>query len=246
MAMLKSLGQSITFALVATMMLITPQTRAQPPAHAATHTATRAANWNATVTRTPDDGYILGNPRAPLHLVAYISYTCPHCAEFEEQARAPLAIGMIGPGKGSLEIRPFLRNALDVVASLLAECGPPSKFFGNTQLLLARQRDWLAPIDKLSDAQKARWDQPDFGTRMRAIASDLGLYTLMEQRGFGRADLDRCLTDKALADRLAKHTQNAVDKDGVNGTPGFLIDNLLLTATYDWAALKPQLEARLH
>jgi protein-disulfide isomerase len=239
--MLKSLGQSITFALVAMMVLVTPPTRAQPPARTAAH----AANWNATVTRTPDDGYILGNPKAPLRLVAYISYTCPHCAEFEEQARAPLAIGMIGPGKGSLEIRPFLRNGLDVVASLLAECGPPSKFFGNTQVLLGKQREWLAPIDKLSDAQKARWDAPDFGTKMRAIAGDLGLYTLMEQRGYTRAELDRCLTDKALADRIAKHTQDAVDKDGINGTPGFLIDNKPLIATYNWEALKPQLDARL-
>ena len=244
--MLKTLGQSISLALVAALMLITPRGMAQPPAHATPRTAAHTANWNATVTRTPDDGYILGNPNARVHLVAYISYTCPHCAAFEQEARAPLAIGMIGPGKGSLEIRPFLRNGLDVVASLLAECGPPSKFYGNTQLLLARQREWLAPIDKLTDAQKARWDAPGFGEKMRAIASDLGLYALMEQRGYDRTDLDKCLANEALADRIAKHTQQAAEKDGVNGTPGFLIDNVLVADTYNWAALKPQLEARLH
>lgn len=222
-------------------LIVAPAIASPPARHAAA-----AVNWNAKVTRTPQDGYMVGNPAAPVHLVAYISYTCPHCAEFEAESRAQLAIGMIGPGKGTLEIRPFLRNVLDVTASLLAECGPPGKFFDNTQLLLARQAQWLAPINTLSDAQKARWDNPDFATRMRAIAGDLGLYTLMEQRGYSRAELDRCLADKPLADRIAKQTNDAVDQYDIKGTPGFLIDNVPLTATYTWAALKPQVEARLH
>lgn len=238
--MLRTLVQTCLLLLAGWLALAGPQALARPAA-----TPAHTVNWNGHVTKTADDGYILGNPAAPVHLVAYISYTCPHCAEFEAEAFAPLGLGMIGPGKGSYEIRPFLRNGLDVVAALLAECGPPTKFFGNTQLLLARQRDWLAPIDKLTEAQKARWDAKDFGTRTRAIASDLGLYTLMEQRGYDRAELDRCLADKALADRIAKHTQDASDKEFVNGTPSFLINGVPLAATYDWAALKPQLDARL-
>jgi protein-disulfide isomerase len=258
MPMLKTLGRPWLMALLAPILIVVapsalvvaptalvfaPPAMAKTPAAAPAHAA---GNWNTKVTRTADDGYILGNPDAPLHLVAYISYTCPHCAEFEAEAFAPLSIGMIGPGKGSFEIRPFLRNGLDVMASLLAECGPPSKFFGNTQLLLATQREWLEPIGKLTEAQKGRWDSPDFGTKMRAIASDLGLYTIMARRGYERVELDRCLADKPLADRMAKHTQEASDKEFVNGTPGFLINGVLLTATYDWAALKPQLDARLH
>jgi len=240
MTMLRTLVQTCLLLLAGWLALAGTQALARPAA-----TPAHTVNWNGHVTKTADDGYILGNPAAPVHLVAYISYTCPHCAEFEAEAFVPLGLGMIGPGKGSYEIRPFLRNGLDVVAALLAECGPPTKFFGNTQLLLARQRDWLAPIDKLTEAQKARWDAKDFGTRARAIASDLGLYTIMEQRGYDRAELDRCLADKALADRIAKHTQDASDKEFVNGTPSFLINGVPLAATYDWAALKPQLDARL-
>jgi protein-disulfide isomerase len=242
--MQKTLGTSMLLALAGWFALTVPPAMAKPAAQAAT--AAHATNWNATVTKTADDGYLLGNPAAPLHLVAYISFTCPHCAEFEAESFAPLGIGMIGPGKGSYEVRPFLRNGLDVVTSLLAECGPPSKFFGNTQLLLASQREWMEPIGKLTDAQKARWDGPDFAAKMRAIASDLGFYALMERRGYGRAELDRCLANKPLADRLAKHTQDAVDKDSVQGTPAFLIDGLPLTATYTWETLKPQIDARLH
>lgn len=231
----------LIFAIVAAWMgLAAPAAFAKPVAKPAT------ANWLATITRTPQEGYMLGNPAAGVHLVAYISYTCPHCAEFEAKAVDPLIVGMISPGKGTYEIRPFLRNGLDVVASLLAECGPQSKFFGNTQLLLATQREWMAPLGSLTDAQKARWDSPDFGTKMRAIAGDLGLYAIMARRGYDRVTLDRCLTDKAHADRLAKHTQDATEHDFIQGTPGFVLNDVPLTGTYTWETLKPQVEARLN
>ena len=230
-------------ALLATLIpgLITTPAMAKP----ATPPAPHAANWNGTITRTPNGGYLLGNPAAPLQLVAYISYTCPHCADFEAEADAPVRIGMIAPGKGSYEIRPFLRNGLDVVAALLAECGPPSKFFANTRLILSTQREWMAPAGSLTEAQKGRWESPDFATKMRAIASDLGLYAIMERRGYDRVELDRCLANKPLADRLAKQTQEASEKDFVQGTPAFLIDGVPLAGTYTWDSLKPQLDARL-
>ena len=228
----------VAVALALGAMIAAP-VQAAPPHPAA------QPNWLNTVTRTADDGYILGNPAAKVHVVAYVSFTCPHCAAFEAEAEAPLGVGMIAPGKGSLEFRPYLLNGLDVVVALMAECGPPSKFFGNAQLLFATQREWMAPLYKLTDAQKARWDAPDFGTKMRAIAGDMKLYDVMERRGYGRAELDRCLADKALADRLAKHTQDATDKDFVRGTPTFMIDGVPLTGTTTWETLKPQIEARL-
>ena len=209
------------------------------------HAAQGAPNWQATVTKTAEGGYRMGNPASGLHLVAYLSYTCPHCAEFEAQADAPLRIGMIMPGKGTIEVRPFLRNGIDVVASLLATCGSPAKFYGNTQMLLKTQGQWLAPMGQLTEAQKGRWESPDFATKMRAIASDLGLYTLMERRGYTRAELDRCLADKAEADRIAQRTNDAAEKEFINGTPGFLINGVTLTGTYTWESLKPQIDARL-
>lgn len=234
---------SIFAGLAACVVAITPMSaRAKPATRPA---APHAANWLGTVTRTAQEGYLLGNPAAKVHLVAYISYTCPHCAAFEAQAAGQLALGMIAPGKGSYEIRPYLRSPIDMVVSLLAECGSPAKFFGNTQLLLATQRDWMSPLGSLTEAQKARWESSDFGSSTRAIASDLGLYTLMARRGYDRVALDRCLTDKAHADRLARHTQDATDKDFVQGTPAFVLNDVPLTGTSTWDMLKPQIEARL-
>jgi protein-disulfide isomerase len=80
---------------------------------------------------------------------------------------------------------------------------------------------------------------------MRAIASDLGLYALMEARGYDRPAIDRCLADRPLADRLAKHTKEAADNDFVSGTPSFLLNGVPLSGTSTWATLKPQIDARI-
>ena len=202
-------------------------------------------NWNLAVTRTPLDSYILGNPAAPVKLVAYISYTCSHCAHFETESDAPLRIGLIGPGKGSLEIRSFLRDPVDLTVALLTHCGPPTKFFGTHSAFLRSQATWFAPAMALTEGQKKRWAEPDFKKRTQAIASDLKFYDIMARRGFNRGMVDACLADKGLADRLAKHTKEAGDKDFVTGTPSFLLDGLPLAGTSSWETLQPQVEARL-
>lgn len=202
-------------------------------------------NWNAVVSRTALDSHLLGNPNAPVKLVVYISYTCSHCARFEAESDAQLRIGMIGPGKGSIEVRNFVRDPVDLTVALLTHCGPVSKFFGNHSAFLRHQPTWLATAERLTDGQRQRWSNPDFNTRTRAIAGDLGLYTLMEARGYDRPALDRCLADRALAERLAKNTKEAGEKDFVAGTPSFLLGGVPLSGTSTWATLKPQIEARL-
>jgi 2-hydroxychromene-2-carboxylate isomerase len=94
-------------------------------------------------------------------------------------------------------------------------------------------------------AQRQRWTAGDFASRTRAIASDFHFYEIMATHGFDRPATDRCLANKALADKLAKGTQDAVDKDFVTGTPSFVLNGVPLSA-YTWEALKPQIEARLH
>lgn len=240
---LKTIGL-IMAALIGTALLAAAS-RPNPPSAAAPAGAGAKTNWNIVVARTALDSHLLGNPNAAIKLVEYISYTCPHCAHFAEESDAQLRIGFIAPGKGSIEVRSFVRDPVDMTVALLAHCGPPAKFFGNHSAFLRHQVTWMAPVERLTDAQRQRWSNPDFAARTRAIASDLGLYSLMEARGYNRPALDRCLADRALADRLAKNTKDAGEKDFVTGTPSFVLDGVPLSGTYSWAVLKPQIEARL-
>ena len=54
--------------------------------------APNGGDWTQTVVKTPEGGFRMGNPDAPLKIVEYGSRACPYCAEnadlAEMQARA--------------------------------------------------------------------------------------------------------------------------------------------------------------
>lgn len=204
-----------------------------------------ANNWNAVVTPTDHDSYVLGNPKAKIKLVAFISYTCPHCAAFESESEAPLRLSFIASGQGSLEVRSFVRDGVDMTVALLTHCGPPSKFFLNHAAFLGSQSAWIEPALKASPMQQQRWYSGELTKRLRYIATDFHFYQIMETRGYAHAEVDKCLANTALAKRLADETDKAAKDYAIPGTPAFLIDNTLLTGTFSWDVLRPQIEARL-
>ena len=211
----------------------------------AAQTKPAARNWNTTVTVTPDGHHVLGNPAAKVRLTQFVSYTCPHCADFEAQADAQLRLSFVATGKGAVEVRNFVRDPVDLTAALLTNCGPASKFFLNHTAFLRSQDKWIGPLANPSPAQRARWTSGTFAQRTRAIATDFKFYPIMASRGYTRQQIDKCLADEALANRLAAQTHEAQNKLSVSGTPSFAIDGDLLAGTHSWAALRPQLAARL-
>ncbi len=196
-------------------------------------------DWNQTVTVTAEGHHLVGNPDAPAKLVEYISYTCSHCADFETASHSQVSLGFIGIGKGSVEYRSFVRNPIDIAASLVVRCGAPSKFRANHALMLRRQKAWLRTP---TQAEEQRWSNPDFTAAMRAIARDMGFYALMEPRGYTRQQIDTCLADKQAASKLAAQTRTAMEVQGVQGTPSFVLNGTLLDQ-HDWASLRPALMA---
>jgi protein-disulfide isomerase len=214
-----------------------------PAHHAAAKPA--PADWNNKITLTPDGAHVLGNPDAGLKLTEYMSYTCPHCAHFEGEGVATMRLTMIAQGKGSLEVRHLLRDPIDMAVALLTNCVPPQRFFALHDAFLMQQDHWLAPAFKASQDQQKRWYEGTLPTRMRAVANDLRLYDFVATKGLNRTDADRCLTNEALAKRIAAQTEDATQKKGVESTPSFGINGVILAGTHDWASLKPQLDARL-
>lgn len=209
------------------------------PSHAGSE-----AVWLAHVTLTPDGSHLIGNPDAPVKLVEYMSYTCPHCAHFEAEGMPRLRLTGLASGKVSLEVRHFLRDPVDTTVALLTNCAPPQRFFGLHDLFLRTQPKWLAEASKHAGDQQQRWFNGPMPQRMRAIAGDLGFYDLMESQGIGRVAADRCLANEAMLKKLAEQTARA-STPSFEGTPSFAINGLMLAGTHDWNSLEPQLNARL-
>ncbi len=200
-------------------------------------------NWNAAVMLTPIGSHLLGNPEAEVKLVEYISYTCPHCAAFEIQGDGPMRLAYVSTGKLSVEVRHYVRDPVDLTVAMLTNCGAPAKFFLNHSAFMRGQASWIQPMTNSTPAQRQRWSSGDMISRRRAIASDFHLYEIMQQRGYERAVVDRCLADEAMAQRLAQQNV-AADRLGVEGTPSFVLNGALLHGTHDWSLLQPQLNAR--
>jgi protein-disulfide isomerase len=200
-------------------------------------------NWLTTVSVSPSGSHLIGNPSAPVKLVEYISYTCPHCAHFQKQSDVPMRLAYIQAGKVQVEVRHLIRDPIDMTIAMLTNCGPPSHFFANHNMFLQTQDKWAGLLSTATAAQKARWTTGDNAARMRAIANDFGFYAMMESRGYDRPQLDRCLADTAMANRIAAQTVEG-NKLGVQGTPSFMLNGVLLAGTYDWQSLNTQIEAR--
>jgi protein-disulfide isomerase len=196
--------------------------------------------WDNLVAVTPAGNPVLGNQAAPVRLVEFISYTCPHCAHYHSDSAASLRSTLVRQGKVAVEVRAFIRNEVDVTASLLALCGSDQRFFANHDALLAAQSQWFKKPG--NPDYESRWANPDFGLRMKAMAEDLGLYRIMLAQGYQGAELDRCLADQELAAVLHDDTDQAMSESGVDGTPSFLINGKLQTV-HGWDELAVLLEA---
>lgn len=199
-------------------------------------------NWLTTIAETTG-GHLMGNPRAATKLTVFISYSCPHCAAFETESDAPLRAAYIQPGKVSLEVRPFLRNVLDVAATLAVECGPESRFWANHRAMLRAQGTWMDVAVNATPAQQQRWNTGPIGQRLRAVAGDMGWYELLAPRGYTRAQLDLCLNDEAAARALSARSQADGTRYNIPGTPAMLLNDRLQANVFDWASLRPLLDA---
>jgi protein-disulfide isomerase len=201
-------------------------------------------NWNTQVVKTAA-GHRVGNPDAKLKLVAYESYTCPHCGEFERQGEGALRIVYIHGGNLSLEVRHIIRDPVDLTVAMLTNCGTADKFFANHAAFMLGQGAWLGKLENATQGQIARWNSGTMSARRQAIASDLGLYAIMANRGYERPELDRCLNDNAKATALANQSKTNNDTPGVDGTPTFALNGTVLDNVHTWRTLQTALDGRL-
>ncbi len=204
-----------------------------------------APNWTSRISETAEGAYVMGNPAAKVRLVEYLSYTCSHCAEFVGEAKGPLKAGYVARGTVSVEVRNAVRDRFDFAASLLARCGGPAKFFGNTEAIMAAQPQWLGKAGPFSDANAEKLNTMPIAEGLKLIARGTGLDAIMKTRGLSAAQIDACLIDKAAQAKVIGMTNEAWNTRKITGTPSFLINTTLLRGAGHWAQVEPELKAAL-
>jgi protein-disulfide isomerase len=180
-------------------------------------------NWADTYSVTPEGGYLMGNPNAPLKLVEFAALSCSHCAEFSEKSAAELHGNFVASGRVSLEVRFFMLNALDVPATLLATCSAPEAALPLAKQFWAWQGQMFENLKANGPAMEAASQLP-VNQRFAAIARAGGMDAFFASRGVSVDQASICLADSAKATKLVEATSKAGEEYGITGTPTFLLN----------------------
>ncbi|PTQ70169.1 DsbA family protein [Celeribacter persicus] len=167
----------------------------------------------------------LGDKNAPVELIEYASYTCPHCATFHKTVFGPLKKDYIDTGKVRFIYREVYFDKFGLWASMVARCGGEMRYFGVQKMLYDEQSDWIA----------GGRDTMQIVENLRKIGKRAGLTD---------ENLDTCLNDGEMAEKLyAKFTAEVAEYD-IDATPTLVIDGEK-HSNMSYADLKKILDAKL-
>lgn len=150
----------------------------------------------------------MGNPNAPVTVVEYASFTCPHCARFHEDAFKQLKANYIDTGKVNFIYREVYFDRFGLWASAVARCAGPEGFFGVTDLIYQKQAEW----------SRAGGGDP------AAIAEELR--KIGRIAGIGNDALEACMQDGLKLQTLVAWYQDHAERDGITSTPSFIINGV--------------------
>lgn len=166
----------------------------------------------------------LGPKDAAVTIVEYASMTCPHCAAFTEQVFPKIKEAYIDTNKIRFVFREFPLDIKAAAGSMLARCiakDDPQKYFAAIHTLFKQQETWV----------------------MGKTSEQLAL--IGKQAGLSEADVDKCLKDQALLDKIAADQKFANEKLKVNSTPTFFINGEMIKGETSFEEFDKRIKAIL-
>ena len=119
-----------------------------------------------------------------------------------------LKANYIDTGKVRIEYHEVYFDQMGLLGAMVARCGGEMRYFGITDMLYDKQRDWAAAADM-------------------ATATD-ALKKFARTAGMDDATVDACLHDQKTAEALVAHYQANIAADypgdSFQGTPSFIIN----------------------
>jgi protein-disulfide isomerase len=177
--------------------------------------------WDPKIT---DTDYVLGKADAPVTVLEFASFTCPHCAAFTNDVLPQIEKSYIDTGKVKVVFRQFPLNGLDLRAGMMARCAPRDQYFNITKVLFKQQQSWA-----LSDPNAA----------LSALAQIAGM------AGLPKDKFDACLADNTVADGIVNGMQAAQTTYQVNATPTFVVEGEKLEGEASFDTFKALFDRKL-
>lgn len=145
----------------------------------------------------------LGDADAPVTVIEYASFTCPHCATFHKDVFPQIKADYIDTGKVRFIHREVYFDRFGLWAGMVARCGGEMRYFGIVDMIYEQQSEWTQ------------------GEPAQIVES---LRRMGRTAGLTDDQLNACLSDGDKAQTLVAWYQENAEADGVRATPSFVID----------------------
>ncbi|WP_380083290.1 thioredoxin domain-containing protein [Kordiimonas pumila] len=145
---------------------------------------------------------IYGDPNAPVEVIEYASFTCPHCAHFSVEMMPYLKENFISTGKVKLVFRNFIRDRLDMAVATTVRCTDNKELTKElVEAYFAEQSDWATAENQAA-----------------AITSIAYLH------GISLAKVNECMADGAMMQGLVKKMKEGHDTYDISSVPAIIIN----------------------
>ncbi|MGF1561519.1 MAG: DsbA family protein [Geminicoccaceae bacterium] len=157
-----------------------------------------------------DQETAIGSETAPVTMIEYSSLTCPHCASFHIDTLPVLKERYIETGKLQLVLRDFPLDQRALDGAKVAHCAGPERYPAFIDVLFKSVDDWARADDHIAALKRI---------------GRLG--------GLSPEEIDGCLNDPALEDRILARQLEGQQDYGVQSTPTFVINGEVVTGNRD-------------
>ena len=152
------------------------------------------------------DEMVLGSDDAPVVLIEYASFTCPHCRTFHEDSFLKLKKNYIDSGQVKFIFREVYFDKYGLWAAMVARCNGPKRYFGLVDLIFKKQDEWTTG------------DVDEVVGKLERIGKISGM---------SENQIQTCLQNNTKARALVeKYRENALE-DSIKSTPSFIINGKL-------------------
>ena len=156
-----------------------------------------------TAGMAPDAAVTLGSEDAPVTLIEYASFTCPHCANFHANILPSIKADYVDTGQVRFEYREVYFDRYGLWAAMIARCGGEARYMPIADMIYQRQREWT------------QGEPAEVAENLMRIGISAGL---------SREEVEACLQDAEQAQGMVELWEARREEDGVNSTPNLVIE----------------------
>ena len=177
------------------------------PAFAESHAAMESEDAGeemaaeAPAVEIPD--IVMGDEDAPVTVIEYASFTCPHCRRFHEDVLPTIKAEYVDTGKVRFVYREVYFDRYGLWASMVARCAGTDRYMAMANEIYAKQSEWT------------QGEPAEVADNLRRLGLSAGLT---------QEELEACLSDGATAEALVANYEANAEADDIRATPSFVID----------------------